>query len=61
MSSAGFVVGLLVLVQGAVGQTPFVANVYDHLGDFTSNSTDFTDIPESMKTVTVPAGVAVIT
>ena len=64
MSRVGFVVGVLMMVQGAVGQTPFVAN---HLvavaggADSRINTTDYDDIADSMKTLTdVPAGTAIL-
>lgn len=65
MSRAGFVLGLLVMVQGVVGQTPVVVNHYvpSMAGQplLLEDPGVYQDVPASTKVVNVPTGQAVIT
>lgn len=66
MSRAGFVVGLLVMVQGAVGQSPIIVGLYEPsptllVEPISLEEEVWVDIPQTEKVVTMPSGTAVMT
>ncbi len=66
MSRAGFVLGLLVMVQGAVGQTPIIVGLHEPsptllVEPISLDEEVWVDIPQTEKVVTMPSGTAVMT